>query len=66
MDIHWWFIQLLKPALAIVAGVALPKCILPLKKGIKEENQKLVNKGMTLLMAGVFAIILAIYCMWVA
>ena len=59
----WYFLQILKPLIAIVVAFAFPRCVLPLKKGIRDEDQKLINKGMTYLMIGVFGIAIFIYLM---
>jgi len=61
MGVEWYFLQILKTICAIAVGISLPRFVLPLKKGIKEEDQKLVAKGMIYLMVGVFGIGLFIY-----
>lgn len=63
MELGWYCLQILKPIIAIAVVISLSRFILPLKKGIKEENQKLVTKGMVYLMIGVFGIGLFIYLM---
>ena len=63
MEFGWYFIQLLKPIVAIAVGISFPRFLLPLKKGFRDENQKLVNKGMVYLMITVFGIALFVYLM---
>ena len=66
MEFGWYFLQILKPVIAIAVAISLPRSILPLRKGIREENQSLVNKGMVYLMIAVFGIALFIYLMVVS
>jgi len=61
MDIHWYVLQFLKPVAAIGFGLCLPRCIIPLKKGLKSDNQKLINKGIAYLIISLFSAWLFIY-----
>ena len=61
MEAMWYLLQLAKPIAAIGVGIFLPRCFIPLKKGIVEENQKLINKGCAYLIATVASAIILLY-----
>ncbi len=53
MDMYWWTLQITKPVLAVIAAIGFSKFLLPLKQGWREENQKLISKGVAFLILGV-------------
>jgi len=63
MDIYFWTFIILRPILALGGFISLSKSILPLKNGWKNDNQKLITKGVTLFVFGVMSLILFIFIM---
>ena len=61
MELMWYVLQIAKPVAAIGIGIFLPRCFIPLKKGILEENQKLINKGCAYLIAAIASGIILLY-----
>ena len=61
MEIMWYVLQLAKPIAALGVAFFLPRCFIPLKKGILSENQKLINKGCAYLIGAVASFVILIY-----
>lgn len=59
----WWFIQIMKPVCAVIFALSFQKFLLPLKKGWKKEDQKLINKGMIYLFLTVASITFFVWFM---
>ena len=66
MEAYWYVIQFLKPIAALGVGILFPKCFLPLKQGLEQENQKLINRGSSYLILSIFFAGLFVYLFTVA
>jgi len=58
MDIYFWTFLILRPLLALGVFISLSKSILPLKNGWKNNDQKLITKGVTLFIFGGMSLLL--------
>jgi len=48
--------DIFKVLCALAGGFLLQRCVLPLKKGFRDEKQGLVTKGVSYLLSGAFLI----------
>ncbi|MBF5059594.1 hypothetical protein [Candidatus Neptunochlamydia vexilliferae] len=62
MAFHLGILYFIQTASAIAVGIACTRFLLPLKKGFREENQKLITQGMIYLLITIFGIALIVYC----
>lgn len=57
MDIYSWTFLILRPLLALGAFICIPRSLLPIKTGWRNEDQKSLTKGSVLLIFGVVCLV---------
>ena len=62
MDLEWIFLQILQPFTAVAGALCFSRFFLPLRRGLREEDQKLINKGSAYFVGFVLSVVLYIYC----
>jgi hypothetical protein len=60
MDIYFWTIMILRPLLALGVFVCIPRSLLPIKRGWKNDDQKALTRGGVLFVFGLMCLVLFI------
>ncbi len=63
VGLYFWTLLIAKPLLLMGGFMFLPRSILPIKAGWKQDNQKLIAKGTTLFLLGLGCLLLFLFIM---